>query len=117
MLWNQNLRSLGQPLRTQHQLVLRRSQPDDAGRYRKVQVWIRGAVHVPPTSALVPALMADLFRDLAAWATDHPVWRAARLAANLLLRRAGCPIAIISPADRAAYFAALAAFDEGRKTR
>ncbi|MCY0878244.1 MAG: Fic family protein [Firmicutes bacterium] len=122
-------------LRTLHQLVLRRSQPDDAGRYREVQVWIRGAVHVPPPPALVPALMADLFRDLAAWATDHPVrrtarfhgrlaaihpfidgnGRTARLAANLLLMRAGYPLAIIPPADRAAYFAALAAFDQGHE--
>jgi len=122
-------------LRTLHQLVLRRSQPDHAGRYRSVQVWIRGAVHVPPSPALVPVLMADLFRDLEAWATDHPVRRAARfhgrlaaihpfvdgngrtarLAANLWLMRAGYPIAIISPADRADYFAALAAFDEGQE--
>lgn len=28
--------------------------------------WMRGGVHVPPPTALVPALMDDLFRDLAA---------------------------------------------------
>ncbi|PSR20716.1 MAG: hypothetical protein C7B45_13585 [Sulfobacillus acidophilus] len=122
-------------LRMLHQLMLRRSQPDHAGRYRDVQVWILGAVHVPPPPVLVPVLMADLFRDLVVWATDHPVrqaarfhgrlaavhpfvdgnGRTARLAANLLLMRTGYPVTMISPVDRASYFAALAAFDEGHE--
>lgn len=122
-------------LRNLHHLVLRRSQPEQAGRYRDVQVWIQGAVHAPPPPALVPALMADLFADWATWGDYHPVRRAARfhggmvgihpfvdgngrtarLAANLALMRAGYPIAIIQPEERAAYFAALADFDQGRE--
>lgn len=41
--------------------------------------------------------------------------RTARLVANLLLMRAGYPLAIISPTDRAVYFTPLAAFDEGHE--
>jgi hypothetical protein len=41
-------------LRELHHLVLRRLQPDHAGRYRDGPVWIGGAVHLAPPPALVP---------------------------------------------------------------
>jgi len=64
---------------TLHRLVLRRSQPDLAGRYRDAQFWMRGAAHAPPRAALVTNLVADW----STWTTDHPVRRAARFHGRL----------------------------------
>lgn len=113
-------------LRAIHSLVLRRSKPFYAGRYRDVQVWITGSPDVPPPPAMVPGLMADLFKW---WAETsparHPVTaaaefharlvaihpfadgngRTARLATNLVLLKTGYPIAIVKPEDRQEYFA------------
>ncbi len=122
-------------LRSLHRLVLQRSQPHYAGRYRDVQVWISGSSHVPPAPVEVPALMAELFADLRAMSEEHPVRRAAlfharlvsihpfvdgngrtaRLASNLLLLRDRYPLAIIQPTPeaRALYFKALQDFNEG----
>lgn len=116
-------------LRSLHRLVLQRSQPDYAGRYRDVQVWISGSSRVPPAPVEVPALMAELFADLRTMSEEHPVRRAAffharlvsihpfvdgngrtaRLASNLLLLRDRYPLAIIQPTPeaRALYFEAL----------
>jgi Fic family protein len=41
--------------------------------------------------------------------------RTARLVANLLLMRAGYHLTIVAPVERAAYFAAFTAFDEGHQ--
>jgi Fic family protein len=107
-----------------HALVLGRDDAD-AGRYRSVPVFIRGARHVPPNAAKVPEEMAAVFaldrsgeHPVAAAAqvhfqivTVHPFvdgnGRTARLAMNLLLLRAGFPPLCIQPEERAAYFAAL----------
>jgi Fic family protein len=116
-------------LRSLHRLVLQRSQPQYAGRYREIQVWISGSSHVPPAPVEVPALMADRFTDLRAMGGEHPVRRAAlfharlvsihpfadgngrtaRLASNLLLLRDRYPLAIIQPTPeaRALYFKSL----------
>ncbi len=123
-------------LRSIHHLVLQRSAPQHAGRYRDIQVWIRGSAHMPPSPVEIPALMADLFREFyAALPHEHPVslvarfharlvhihpfadgnGRTARLAANFQLLRAGYPVAILLPdqAARKGYFAALRYADEG----
>jgi Fic family protein len=122
-------------VRSIHALVRRRSQPDEAGRYRRIQVLISGSRHVPPEPAAVPALMADLMRWLAVpAATSHPVaivaefharlvtihpfadgnGRTARLASDLLLLRRGYPPARWRPGDRPRYYAALEAACDGR---
>ena len=124
-------------LRSLHRLVLQRSQPLYAGRYRDIQVWIRGSSHVPPAPVEIPGLMADLFAELRATSEEHSLRRAAllharlvsihpfadgngrtaRLATNLLLLRDSSPLAIIQPDPqaRATYFTALQELDEGKK--
>lgn len=44
-----------------HNLILRGIQPEDAGRYRKVQVMIQGRSHMPPQPFLVAKEMEDFF--------------------------------------------------------
>lgn len=44
-----------------HNLILRGIHPDDAGRYRKVQVMIKGSTHMPPQPFIVPKQMEDYF--------------------------------------------------------
>jgi Fic family protein/DNA-binding XRE family transcriptional regulator len=44
-----------------HNLILRGIQPEDAGRYRKVQVMIQGSSHTPPQPSLVAKEMEDFF--------------------------------------------------------
>jgi Fic family protein/DNA-binding XRE family transcriptional regulator len=44
-----------------HNLILRGIHPEDAGRYRKVQVMIQGSSHMPPQPFLVTKEMEDFF--------------------------------------------------------
>jgi Fic family protein/DNA-binding XRE family transcriptional regulator len=44
-----------------HNLVLRGIYPEDAGKYRKVQVMIKGSSHMPPQPFLVAKEMEELF--------------------------------------------------------
>jgi Fic family protein/DNA-binding XRE family transcriptional regulator len=44
-----------------HNLILRGIHPEDAGRYRKVQVMIQGSSHMPPQPYLVLKEMEDFF--------------------------------------------------------
>ena len=44
-----------------HNLILRGIHPEDAGRYRKVQVMIQGSSHMPPQPFLVTKEMKDFF--------------------------------------------------------
>ena len=44
-----------------HDLILRGIHPEDAGRYRKVQVMIQGSSHMPPQPFLVAKEMEDYF--------------------------------------------------------
>jgi Fic family protein/DNA-binding XRE family transcriptional regulator len=44
-----------------HNLILRGIHPEDAGRYRKVQVMIKGSGHTPPQPFLVAKEMEDYF--------------------------------------------------------
>ncbi|MDP2162250.1 MAG: Fic family protein [Flavobacterium sp.] len=48
-------------LLTIHNLILRGIIPEDAGRYRRVQVMIKGSNHMPPQPYLVPKEMEDYF--------------------------------------------------------
>jgi Fic family protein len=107
-----------------HRMVLGADDPH-AGCYRTVPVFIKGAKHVPPNAARVSDLMQKLFSQ--PFARIHPVvasarWhyqiaavhpfvdgngRAARLAMNLHLMRAGFPPLRIQPVERLAYYEAL----------
>lgn len=44
-----------------HNLILRGIIPKDAGRYRRVQVMIKGSSHMPPQPFIVPKQMEDYF--------------------------------------------------------
>ena len=99
-----------------HSLILKGIDNGNAGQYRKVQVLISGAKHVPPQPYLVPKQM----EDLVIWYNEnkdrlHPVvmsaemherlvtihpfidgnGRTARLLMNLILLQNGYPIAIL----------------------
>jgi Fic family protein len=113
-----------------HNLILRGIDTAHAGRYRNVQVMIRGSAHVPPQPYLVPKQMEDYFIwyqthkaklhpvVLAAemherLVTIHPFidgnGRTSRLVMNLLLLQKGYVIANIKgdAKSRLAYYSAL----------
>ena len=111
-----------------HRLFYGQIDKDNAGVWRKVQVFISGSHRVLPVPEKVPALMAEFVR----WMADnegrlHPVefaalvhqkfvyihpfvdgnGRVARLLMNLALLRAGWSLAIIPPICRHEYIATL----------
>jgi Fic family protein len=122
-------------VRSIHALVLRTIDDEEAGRYRRVQVYITGSEYVPPEPVAVPGLMADLGNWLNSDEAGalHTVERAtlahfrlvhihpftdgngrtARLLMNLVLMRAGYPPAVIRVEHRPAYYDALDAAHEG----
>lgn len=118
-----------------HQLVVRDSQRDIAGRYRDGDVYISGSKHTPPSSFEVPVKMRELIQwldksrkdhhpiELAALlhhklANIHPFWdgngRTARLVMNVLVMQAGYPLAIILKNDRKRYYRVLQEADDGK---
>jgi len=97
-----------------HNLILRGIFPEEAGRYRNVQVMIKGSEHTPPAPYLVAEKMVDYFDWYRAHSNSlHPVvlaaemherlvtihpfidgnGRTARLVMNLILLRHGYVIA------------------------
>ncbi|MBQ7251321.1 MAG: Fic family protein [Kiritimatiellae bacterium] len=111
-----------------HRLFHSQIDKDNAGRWRKVRVFISGSRRVLPAPEKVPGLMAAFVR----WMAEnegklHPVefaarvhqkfvfihpfvdgnGRVARLLMNLALLRAGWTIAVIPPICRSEYIAAL----------
>lgn len=115
-------------IRNLHRLVLKQIDDDNAGVYRRHNVTIAGARHVPPDVLLVPEQMAALMQwyDTEA-AALHPVDRAtrlhvdfvkihpfvdgngrtARLLLNLELMKAGFPAIVLPVTRRLAYYQAL----------
>jgi Fic family protein len=68
-----------------HNLILRGIIPEDAGRYRRVQVMIKGSSHMPPQPLIVPKEMEDYF----IWFEEnksktHPVILAAEMHERLV---------------------------------
>jgi Fic family protein len=121
-------------IRQLHQLVVRETDTDWAGKYRTGMVIIGGADHTPPDAVDVPRQMAELMRwlkqndkkmhavELAALLHHkivhiHPFFdgngRTARLAMNILLMRRGLPLAIILKNDRKKYYRVLQDADKG----
>ncbi len=115
-------------IKSLHALILKGIEPENAGRYRTVNVRIVGAEHLPPDQLRVPGLM----EQFVAWsrgegAALHPVERAARvhgefvkihpftdgngrtsrLLMNLELMKAGYPAAVLPVEQRLAYYEAL----------
>jgi len=115
-------------IRQIHNLILRKISPTEAGQYRQLDVKAAGTEYVYPPHYQLPELMNEFVGWLAAKATNlHPViaateahyrfvsihpfrdgnGRTGRLLMNLLLMRAGFPIAIIANQQRQAYIEAL----------
>ncbi|MFS0724668.1 Fic family protein [Paenibacillus sp. 1P07SE] len=111
-----------------HRLILKHIHDEYAGTYRRENVIISGATHLPPDFVHVADEMEQLIQSYEIWQTDvHPIERAARLhvdfvkihpfvdgngrTARLLLNfelmKNGYPPIVIEKEDRAEYYAAL----------
>lgn len=122
-------------IRTLHQLVVKKTDEDLAGKYRTSNVFIGGADHTPPDALQVPFEMKKLMTwfgkeqktlhplELAALLHHklvyiHPFFdgngRTARLVMNVVLMRAGYPLAVILKNDRQKYYRALQVADNGK---
>jgi len=72
-------------LLTIHNLILRGIIPEDAGRYRRVQVMIKGSTHMPPQPFMVAKEMEDYFLWYEANKTKvHPIILAAEMHERLV---------------------------------
>lgn len=115
-------------IRELHRIILTSIDDLEAGNYRKHNVRIVGARHIPPQSIKIPGLMADFIEwylnneysisipQMAAelhyrFVMIHPFidgnGRVARLVMNLFLMRNGFPPAIILKVDRKRYYRVL----------
>ncbi len=110
-----------------HQLVLKDIDDENAGRYRRENVTIKGATHIPPNYLKVPELMEKLVLNYENWNNFHPIIQAAllhgelvkihpfvdgngrtsRLLMNLDLMNHGFNPVIIKKEDRLEYYEAL----------
>jgi Fic family protein len=121
-------------LREIHALIMRRSRPEAAGRYRDIPVTIAGTDFRPPPAILVPEKMDTVFSEYTSrHDTEHPAivaadlhqgmvdvhpfedgnGRTARLAMNLHLLQRRFPLTIIDPKDGQPYIEAIAAVQRG----
>jgi Fic family protein len=62
-----------------HALILRDIDRNNAGLYRKENVLISGAKHIPPDYTIVPELMEKLLLNYNNWNKYHPIIKAALL--------------------------------------
>ena len=67
-----------------HQLILKDIDNENAGRYRKENVTIKGAMHIPPEFIKIPELMGKLILNYETWNKYHPIIRAALLHGELV---------------------------------
>lgn len=67
-----------------HQLILKDIDNENAGRYRKENVTIKGATHIPPDYLKVPELMEKLILTYNTWNEYHPIIQAALLHGELV---------------------------------
>lgn len=119
-----------------HKIILSTIDDEEAGNYRRVNIRIVGAHHIPPQSIKVPRLMEDFLEwyyqnhrkiSISEMAAElhyrlvmiHPFidgnGRVARLVMNLYLMRNGYPPAVILKVDRKRYYRVLNEANLGRK--
>jgi len=67
-----------------HQLILKDIDSENAGRYRRENVTIKGATHIPPDYMKVPELMEILVLNYKNWNDFHPIIQAALLHGELV---------------------------------
>lgn len=122
-------------IRNIHQLIVKNSDSEWAGKYRTGSVMITGSDHSPPDASEVPFLMSKLIHwargklgkmhpvELAACLHHgvvyiHPFFdgngRTARIVMNLLLMQAGYPLVVILKSDRKKYYQVLSKADHGQ---
>lgn len=123
-----------QLIRTLHQIVVRDTEKEWAGKYRNSNVIITGAKHRPPDAIAVPLKMAEFIQwfgknegklntiELAAlihhkFVNIHPFFdgngRVGRLLMNVVLLRQGYPLSVVLKNDRKKYYDTLAKADDG----
>ena len=110
-----------------HQLILKEIDNENAGKYRRENVTIKGARHIPPDYIKIPELMEKLILNYETWNKYHPIIQAAllhgelvkihpfidgngrtsRLIMNLALMNNGYNPVIIKKEDRLEYYDAL----------
>ena len=110
-----------------HQLVLKDIDDENTGRYRRENVTIKGAIHIPPDYLKVPELMGKLVLNYENCNDFHPIIKAAllhgelvkihpfidgngrtsRLLMNLDIMNHGYNPVIIKKEDRLEYYEAL----------
>ncbi|EKO25747.1 Fic family protein [Leptospira interrogans] len=122
-------------IREIHGLILKNIDDEEAGVFRRTNVRITGASHIPPNAAKVYDLIQELVEwfyrnkkkisvpELASWfhyklVFIHPFidgnGRTARLLMNLILMREGYPPAVIMHLDRKKYYRVLKEADRGK---
>ena len=67
-----------------HQLILKEIDNDNAGKYRRENVTIKGATHIPPDYIKIPELMEKLILNYETWNMYHPIIQAALLHGELV---------------------------------
>ena len=67
-----------------HQLILKGIDDENAGRYRRENVTIKGAVHIPPDYTKIPELMEKLILNYETWNKYHPIIQVALLHGELV---------------------------------
>ena len=67
-----------------HQLVLKDIDNENAGRYRRENVTIKGATHISPDYLKVPELMEKLILNYENWNDFHQIIKAALLHGELV---------------------------------
>ncbi|TGK87926.1 Fic family protein [Leptospira noumeaensis] len=122
-------------IREIHGIILKNIDDEEAGVFRRTNVRITGATHIPPSAAKVYNLVDELVEwyyinnkklsipELAAWfhyklVFIHPFidgnGRTARLLMNLILMQEGFPPAVILHLDRKKYYRVLREADNGK---
>ncbi len=67
-----------------HQLILKDIDNENAGRYRKENVTIKGTIHIPPDYLKIPELIEKLILTYNTWSGYHPIIRASLLHGELV---------------------------------
>ena len=67
-----------------HQLILKEIDNENAGKYRKENVTIKGATHIPADFVKVPELMEKLILNYETWKKYHPIIQATLLHGELV---------------------------------
>lgn len=67
-----------------HQLILKEIDSENAGKYRRENLTIKGATHIPPDYTVLPELMEKLIVNYKTWDKYHPTIQAALLHGELV---------------------------------